>query len=248
MSLCSILELRQWNVPYPLIFVRFKKYQLSYLTNFFVKFSGFFPPFPISIFAIVFLLQTDFLFLIRCVSFTKWQSQKSYTIAAFSGSKCIFFSCRMLSGFVEFDGYYLESDPCLVCNNPEVPFQVWLSLFIEILCSPSSVVFRDFTQHLQEKGCKGEYRIVTENVNVKPHEKCVHYIGTYLVITLSRKSAILTDKIIYFTHNKTIGLRRNICVHTVGSLNTRESREFHLLILRHGSGFAEFYPTNLFRL
>lgn len=142
----------------------------------------------------------------------------------------------MLSGFVEFDGYYLESDPCLVCNNPEVPFQVWLSLFIEILCSPSSVVFRDFTQHLQEKGFEGEYRIVTENINVKPHEKCVHYIGTYLVITLSRTffqvsllSAILTDKIIYFTHNKTIGLRRNICVHTVGSLNTRESREFHLL-------------------
>ncbi|XP_057245015.1 E3 ubiquitin-protein ligase UBR4-like, partial [Malurus melanocephalus] len=29
-----------------------------------------------------------------------------------------------LSGLVEFDGYYLESDPCLVCNNPEVPFCV----------------------------------------------------------------------------------------------------------------------------
>ncbi|XP_072569550.1 E3 ubiquitin-protein ligase UBR4 isoform X8 [Paramormyrops kingsleyae] len=27
-----------------------------------------------------------------------------------------------LSGLVEFDGFYLESDPCLVCNNPEVPF------------------------------------------------------------------------------------------------------------------------------
>lgn len=37
---------------------------------------------------------------------------------------CCFFLFRMLSGFVEFDGYYLESDPCLVCNNPEVPFQV----------------------------------------------------------------------------------------------------------------------------
>lgn len=35
-----------------------------------------------------------------------------------------FFFFRMLSGYVEFDGYYLESDPCLVCNNPEVPFQV----------------------------------------------------------------------------------------------------------------------------
>uniref|UniRef100_A0A672LG87 Ubiquitin protein ligase E3 component n-recognin 4 n=1 Tax=Sinocyclocheilus grahami TaxID=75366 RepID=A0A672LG87_SINGR len=27
-----------------------------------------------------------------------------------------------LSGLVEFDGFFLESDPCLVCNNPEVPF------------------------------------------------------------------------------------------------------------------------------
>ncbi|TRY87094.1 hypothetical protein DNTS_009169 [Danionella cerebrum] len=26
-----------------------------------------------------------------------------------------------LSRLVEFDGFYLESDPCLVCNNPEVP-------------------------------------------------------------------------------------------------------------------------------
>ncbi|XP_022084216.1 E3 ubiquitin-protein ligase UBR4-like isoform X1 [Acanthaster planci] len=29
---------------------------------------------------------------------------------------------NMLSGLVQFDGYFLESDPCLVCNNPEVPF------------------------------------------------------------------------------------------------------------------------------
>ncbi|XP_069121893.1 E3 ubiquitin-protein ligase UBR4-like isoform X2 [Argopecten irradians] len=26
---------------------------------------------------------------------------------------------NMLQGLVDFDGYYLESDPCLVCNNPE---------------------------------------------------------------------------------------------------------------------------------
>ena len=38
----------------------------------------------------------------------------------------LLFCFRMLSGYVEFDGYYLESDPCLVCNNPEVPFQVRL--------------------------------------------------------------------------------------------------------------------------
>ncbi|XP_062622353.1 E3 ubiquitin-protein ligase UBR4-like, partial [Saccostrea cucullata] len=29
---------------------------------------------------------------------------------------------NMLQGLVDFDGYYLESDPCLVCNNPEVPY------------------------------------------------------------------------------------------------------------------------------
>ncbi|CAB3995920.1 E3 ubiquitin- ligase UBR4 [Paramuricea clavata] len=29
---------------------------------------------------------------------------------------------RLLSGLVDFDGFYLESDPCLVCNNPEVPY------------------------------------------------------------------------------------------------------------------------------
>ena len=32
----------------------------------------------------------------------------------------------MLQGLVDFDGYYLESDPCLVCNNPEVPYSVIL--------------------------------------------------------------------------------------------------------------------------
>lgn len=32
--------------------------------------------------------------------------------------------CSMLQGLVDFDGYYLESDPCLVCNNPEVPYTV----------------------------------------------------------------------------------------------------------------------------
>ena len=27
-----------------------------------------------------------------------------------------------LGQYVEIEGYYLESEPCLVCNNPEVPF------------------------------------------------------------------------------------------------------------------------------
>ena len=27
-----------------------------------------------------------------------------------------------LAALVEFDGYYLESEPCLVCNNPEVAY------------------------------------------------------------------------------------------------------------------------------
>lgn len=38
----------------------------------------------------------------------------------------------MLQGLVDFDGYYLESDPCLVCNNPEVPYAVSTMYYIEI--------------------------------------------------------------------------------------------------------------------
>ena len=37
-------------------------------------------------------------------------------------SYSVFYVCRLLSGLVDFDGFYLESDPCLVCNNPEVPY------------------------------------------------------------------------------------------------------------------------------
>jgi len=46
------------------------------------------------------------------------------------------FLCSSLSTMLEFDGYYLESSPCLVCNNPEVPFTVFhhcsLLMFIQI--------------------------------------------------------------------------------------------------------------------
>lgn len=41
----------------------------------------------------------------------------------------ILFFFSTLSGLVEFDGFYLESDPCLVCNNPEVPFSVSITQF-----------------------------------------------------------------------------------------------------------------------
>lgn len=46
-------------------------------------------------------------------------------------------SCSTLSGLVEFDGFYLESDPCLVCNNPEVPFSVCITQFhlMDAICS-----------------------------------------------------------------------------------------------------------------
>lgn len=51
-----------------------------------------------------------------------------YEAQCFLRWKCLYaetgFFFSTLSGLVEFDGYYLESDPCLVCNNPEVPFCV----------------------------------------------------------------------------------------------------------------------------
>ena len=47
----------------------------------------------------------------------------------------------MLQGLVDFDGYYLESDPCLVCNNPEVPYTVSIRFFDHECYHPSVLVF-----------------------------------------------------------------------------------------------------------
>ena len=46
----------------------------------------------------------------------------------------------MLQGLVDFDGYYLESDPCLVCNNPEVPYTVSVESVL-LLCLLWSVYY-----------------------------------------------------------------------------------------------------------
>lgn len=32
---------------------------------------------------------------------------------------------NLLAGCIEFDGFYLESDPCFICNNPEIPLQTY---------------------------------------------------------------------------------------------------------------------------
>ena len=52
-------------------------------------------------------------------------SKKSFSIGVKWNLNCdIINSFSLLQGMVDFDGYYLESDPCLVCNNPEVPYTV----------------------------------------------------------------------------------------------------------------------------
>ena len=52
-------------------------------------------------------------------------SKKSFSIGVKWNLNCdIINSFSLLQGMVDFDGYYSESDPCLVCNNPEVPYTV----------------------------------------------------------------------------------------------------------------------------
>eukprot|EP01119_Soliformovum_irregulare_P005782 TRINITY_DN1752_c0_g1_i5.p1 TRINITY_DN1752_c0_g1~~TRINITY_DN1752_c0_g1_i5.p1 ORF type:complete len:4545 (-),score=1275.14 TRINITY_DN1752_c0_g1_i5:38-13672(-) len=48
---------------------------------------------------------------------------------------------RMLSEYLEFDGYYLESEPCLVCNDPELP---WFHVKMDTLRAETK--FTDSTQ------------------------------------------------------------------------------------------------------
>ncbi|XP_078604123.1 E3 ubiquitin-protein ligase UBR4-like isoform X2 [Branchiostoma floridae x Branchiostoma japonicum] len=68
-------------------------------------------------------------FSLKCTAFKEKAS--SYLTRAFTLLKqqnrvltdhCNANIYNLLSGLVEFDGFYLETDPCAVCNNPEMPF------------------------------------------------------------------------------------------------------------------------------
>lgn len=49
-----------------------------------------------------------------------------------------------LLSVVDFDGYYLENKPCLVCNDPEVPYSAMklYQMKAEVRYSPSMILFK----------------------------------------------------------------------------------------------------------
>ncbi|KAL2329771.1 hypothetical protein Fmac_017352 [Flemingia macrophylla] len=68
-----------------------------------------------------------------------------------------------LSGLVEFDGYYLESEPCVACSTPEVPYS---RMKLESLKSETK-----FTDNRIIVKCTGSYTIQTVTMNVHDARK-----------------------------------------------------------------------------
>ncbi|XP_057436189.1 auxin transport protein BIG isoform X2 [Lotus japonicus] len=68
-----------------------------------------------------------------------------------------------LSGLVEFDGYYLESEPCVACSSPEVPYS---KMKLESLKSETK-----FTDNRIIVKCTGSYTIQTVTMNVHDTRK-----------------------------------------------------------------------------
>ncbi|KAL5723323.1 RING-type E3 ubiquitin transferase [Ranunculus cassubicifolius] len=68
-----------------------------------------------------------------------------------------------LSGLVEFDGYYLESEPCVACSCPEVPYS---RMKLENLKSETK-----FTDNRIIVKCTGSYTIQTVTMNVHDARK-----------------------------------------------------------------------------
>uniref|UniRef100_A0A6N2MZV9 Auxin transport protein BIG n=1 Tax=Salix viminalis TaxID=40686 RepID=A0A6N2MZV9_SALVM len=68
-----------------------------------------------------------------------------------------------LSGLVEFDGYYLESEPCVACSSPEVPYS---RMKLESLKSEMK-----FTDNRIIVKCTGSYTIQTVTMNVHDARK-----------------------------------------------------------------------------
>ncbi|XP_073156563.1 auxin transport protein BIG [Henckelia pumila] len=78
-----------------------------------------------------------------------------------------------LSGLVEFDGYYLESEPCVACSSPEVPYS---KVKLESLKSETK-----FTDNRIIVKCTGSYTIqsVTMNVHDARKSKSVKVLNLY---------------------------------------------------------------------
>ncbi|OVA16901.1 zinc finger protein [Macleaya cordata] len=68
-----------------------------------------------------------------------------------------------LSGLVEFDGYFLESEPCVACSCPEVPYS---RMKLESLKSETK-----FTDNRIIVKCTGSYTIQTVTMNVHDARK-----------------------------------------------------------------------------
>ena len=63
-----------------------------------------------------------------------------------------------LASLVDFDGYYLESEPCLVCNEPEIPYTVSKPVMTQryystTLHTEHKAVFYQIRSSLQSKHC-----------------------------------------------------------------------------------------------
>nr|XP_016439279.1 PREDICTED: auxin transport protein BIG-like [Nicotiana tabacum] len=78
-----------------------------------------------------------------------------------------------LSGLVEFDGYYLESEPCVACSSPEVPYS---RMKLESLKSETK-----FTDNRIIVKCTGSYTIqsVAMNVHDARKSKSVKVLNLY---------------------------------------------------------------------
>ncbi|CAN1826681.1 Auxin transport protein BIG [Linum perenne] len=78
-----------------------------------------------------------------------------------------------LSGLVEFDGYYLESEPCVACSSPEVPYSRMKleSLKLETKFTDNRIIVK----------CTGSYTIqsVTMNVHDARKSKSVKVLNLY---------------------------------------------------------------------
>ncbi|KAG5399265.1 hypothetical protein IGI04_021079 [Brassica rapa subsp. trilocularis] len=78
-----------------------------------------------------------------------------------------------LSNLVEFDGYYLESEPCVACSSPDVPYS---KMKLESLKSETK-----FTDNRIIVKCTGSYTIqsVTMNVHDARKSKSVKVLNLY---------------------------------------------------------------------
>ncbi|XP_022651482.1 E3 ubiquitin-protein ligase UBR4-like isoform X4 [Varroa destructor] len=137
-----------------------------------------------------------------------------------------------IQGLVEFDGYYLECEPCLVCNNPETPFaSVKLSqIKVDSRFTTSSQIVKLISSQIISR--------MTLRIGDVKKSKMVKTVNIYY-------NNRTVQSVVDLRHNKRLWNRAKSCPLVQGQTELKVEFPLPIVACNLMIEFAEFYENPL---